>query len=116
MENPEQLYVKKFYLTEGVTAIWDDFFALGAPKEERIYERYYGPFKKEPDAILKREELEKIRGKKEFFGMELCKKLGIPEPTAILKSSVPPYDEKSYTPHSLVISYKIGYEFKPFES
>lgn len=115
METPEQLYAKRFYLTEVVKAIYDDFHALGAPKEEEIYEQKYGPFEEESEVSDKRKELEELRReeKKELGNDGLIKKLGIKKPTATLRSPVPPYEKKSYEPHEITFSYITYHKFEP---
>lgn len=118
MGNPqesEELYVKKFYVIKRLTATWDDFHALGASKEETLSEINYGPFGKEFEARLKKEEFEKNTVGKES-GEKLLKRLGIPKPTATLRSFVFPYDERIYGPHSLDIAYQIISRLEPFKN
>ncbi len=111
----EQLYVKRFNLAEKVTAIWDDFYALGAQKEEIVSTINQGLYKTENEANFRAAEL---RERRKLLKLETSSLLdfafaiGINSmPTAFLRSRVPPYDERGYGASDFSFSYEITPEF-----
>jgi hypothetical protein len=114
-QDAEEIYVKRCYVSEGIDAVWNDFYALGAERTEKVYEQNHGPFVKKEVAIKRMEELKKLREQeiKDIGEEGLLKKLGIHSVKATLISPFPPYSKREYLPHSFDFYYSITTVFEP---
>src|SRR3989338_1936876 len=105
----EQLYVKRFYLTEIVKAIWDDHPTMGVDHEVAVFTRKYGPFKEETEASSEERKMRDARNveMKNSGIIGLIEDLGIEFPKLTSESPIPPYEERSNPANDLSFSYNI---------